>query len=330
MLPYRGDYLPEMAGHHVYWAEYGNPAGVPLLLVHGGFGHMFDIDRLTGLDFVNSRIVVPHQRGMGHSQPPGKLEANTTAGNIADIERLRVTLGIPSWDILAWSSGTVFAAAHAFENPGRCKSLVSYAPYFGSNEDYMLLFETDPDTATKYFDHHHASTGYDIVKNVHKQAQGGFAESFQAYAAAQTVYDPGFDAEAALRSKTREEWNTLFANRRIGAQLDEELFTKHDRLLQGMAEMARNQPEFPVILVYGADDMWEMPHSYGQTVFPHAQTIVVRDATHDVHGAAVQQALRPILDRRATNAPSGSMGSKLREQLDLPANQKRATETRYE
>ncbi|MBU0799841.1 MAG: alpha/beta fold hydrolase, partial [Alphaproteobacteria bacterium] len=135
----KSGFLPTTDGHAVHWATYGNPAGAPLLLVHGGFDHVFDLNRLTGIDFKNNHIIVLHRRGMGLSTPRGALENNDLAANVTDMERLRTHLNIPQWSIFSWSAGAVLMAAYAARHPDRCTTLTAYAPYLGSAEDYEVI-----------------------------------------------------------------------------------------------------------------------------------------------------------------------------------------------
>ena len=36
--PYSEGFLPEKDGHKIYYYQYGNPVGTPVLSIHGGHG----------------------------------------------------------------------------------------------------------------------------------------------------------------------------------------------------------------------------------------------------------------------------------------------------
>ncbi len=302
MKPYAEAYLPEAQGHRVHWAEYGNPDGPPLLMVHGSSNYTFRMEEFSALEGSDARVIVPHQRGNGNSLPRGLAVENTISRNVEDIERLRTYLNLKEWNVFAWSFGNVFAAAHAQQHPGTTLSLTSYGPYFGSNEDYMGLFDIDATTADRYFAHHKASTGYDIVRSSLAAESGGFEDKYRSWANTQRLYDSCFDSEKAIKSRSHSEWNELFQTRLIDAQMDYELFTKHDRFLEIGAGKA-GSPSFPVNLIYGAEDAWVLPNSYAFAVFPDARTTIVPGAKHDVHDTLAQEALKPIFQSLPSSRP---------------------------
>ena len=80
--------------HEMYWEESGNPAGKPVVFLHGGPGGGTDARMRRFFDPSRYRIVLFDQRGCGRSRPHASLVDNTTWHLVADIERLREHLGI--------------------------------------------------------------------------------------------------------------------------------------------------------------------------------------------------------------------------------------------
>ncbi len=110
--------LPEADGHHVAWEVWGNPAAMPILILHGGPGGGISDGHRALFDPAEWRIVAMDQRGCGRSRPHAgadlaALEANTTAHLIADIERLRAHLSIAEWVVFGGSWGASLAQAYA-------------------------------------------------------------------------------------------------------------------------------------------------------------------------------------------------------------------------
>ena len=70
------------------------------------------------------RIVVFDQRGSGKSTPHAELAENTTWDLVADIERIRVHLGIERWQVFGGSWGSTLALAYAETHPERVSELV--------------------------------------------------------------------------------------------------------------------------------------------------------------------------------------------------------------
>lgn len=122
-------------GHRVWWELTGNPAGVPVLVVHGGPGgsirpyyrRLIDPDRQQGIFF--------DQRGCGRSLPAGSLVHNTTQDLIADMERLRAHLGFERWIVLGGSWGSTLAIAYAEAHPERVAGLVVSGVYLAREFD---------------------------------------------------------------------------------------------------------------------------------------------------------------------------------------------------
>jgi proline iminopeptidase len=110
--------------HVMYWEESGNPAGVPVLFLHGGPGAGASPAHRRFFDPDHYRIVIFDQRGAGRSEPLGEVADNTTPHLVADIERLREHLGIDRWFVFGGSWGSTLALAYGIAHPGRCRGFV--------------------------------------------------------------------------------------------------------------------------------------------------------------------------------------------------------------
>lgn len=119
-------YLPVGGGHRLHWERVGNPAGMPVLYLHGGPGGGFSIGQ-RGLVGRHHGILFD-QRGAGASTPGAEtvddLSDNTTGHLIADIEQLRRHLRIERWAVLGLSWGTTLGLAYAQAHPERVSGLV--------------------------------------------------------------------------------------------------------------------------------------------------------------------------------------------------------------
>lgn len=110
--------------HTLYYEQCGNPAGKPVVFLHGGPGAGFVPDYRRYFDPAAYRIVLFDQRGSGKSTPHANLEENTTWHLVADIERLREQLGIADWMVFGGSWGSTLALAYAETHPDRVRQLV--------------------------------------------------------------------------------------------------------------------------------------------------------------------------------------------------------------
>ena len=120
-----GSGLLDLDGRHrMYWEQSGNPAGVPVVFLHGGPGAGSTPAHRRFFDPHHYRIVIFDQRGAGRSTPHGELTNNSTQHLIDDIERLRRHLRIDSWLVFGGSWGSTLALAYAEAHPARCRALI--------------------------------------------------------------------------------------------------------------------------------------------------------------------------------------------------------------
>ncbi|HEY7985551.1 MAG TPA: prolyl aminopeptidase [Methylophilaceae bacterium] len=122
--PYRTGFLAVSGTHSIYFEECGNPAGMPVVVLHGGPGSGCNPGQRRYFDPVYYRIILFDQRGCGRSLPPGSIEDNTTQHLADDMERLREHLNIQQWLIFGGSWGSTLALFYASIYKERVKGLL--------------------------------------------------------------------------------------------------------------------------------------------------------------------------------------------------------------
>ncbi len=122
--PFRTGRLPVSGGHDLYFEESGKKDGKPVVFLHGGPGAGTEPKHRRFFDPSVYRIVLFDQRGCGKSTPHASLDENTTWDLVADIEKLRETLGIDRWQVFGGSWGSTLAVAYAETHPDRVTELV--------------------------------------------------------------------------------------------------------------------------------------------------------------------------------------------------------------
>ncbi|MFE7730568.1 prolyl aminopeptidase [Streptomyces anthocyanicus] len=142
--PYDHGMLDVGDGNHVYWETCGNPHGKPAVVLHGGPGSRASPGLRRYFDPAAYRIVFLDQRGAGRSLPRASapdtdMSVNTTAHLMADLERLRVHLGIERWLVWGVSWGSVLGLRYAQTHPGVVTELVLTGVATGSNAEVALL-----------------------------------------------------------------------------------------------------------------------------------------------------------------------------------------------
>jgi len=111
-------------GHRVYVEQCGNPAGRPVVVVHGGPGGGCSPAMRRFFDPEIYRIVLFDQRGCGRSRPTAAVVANTTWELVRDMEAIRSTLGIDRWMLFGGSWGATLSLIYAITHPERVDHLI--------------------------------------------------------------------------------------------------------------------------------------------------------------------------------------------------------------
>ena len=127
-------------GHSLYWEVCGNPGGKPAVVLHGGPGSGCHPDMRRLFDPQRYRILLFDQRNAGRSTPSASdpvvdLSANTTQHLLADMERLRLHLGVDRWLVWGVSWGVTLALAYAEAHPERVSHLVLAAITSGDRRE---------------------------------------------------------------------------------------------------------------------------------------------------------------------------------------------------
>ena len=122
--PYETGHLDVGDGHSLYWELSGNPDGKPAVFLHGGPGGGSSPEHRRQFDPQKYKVLVFDQRGCGKSTPYARLENNTTAELVADIEKLRELVGVDKWLVFGGSWGSTLSLAYAQAFPERVTELV--------------------------------------------------------------------------------------------------------------------------------------------------------------------------------------------------------------
>jgi proline iminopeptidase len=139
--PYDTGMLDVGDGHDVYYEQCGQPAGLPLVFLHGGPGSGCSPRHRQLFDLTRYRVIFFDQRGCGRSLPRGSVQANTSDHLVADIERLRLHMGIDRWLVVGGSWGAGLALAYAASHPAACLGLVLRGVFLGRTSDLDWFFQ---------------------------------------------------------------------------------------------------------------------------------------------------------------------------------------------
>lgn len=138
--PFNSGYLPSKDGHDVFFMEFGNPQGKPIIITHGGPGGSCKSKYAKALELKKYRVIMMDQRGCGKSLPAGEMRANTTSDTLDDIRRLLDYLQIKEKVVLRGGSwGATIALLFAEKHPERVEKLLLSQIFLAdkANRDWM-------------------------------------------------------------------------------------------------------------------------------------------------------------------------------------------------
>lgn len=146
-------------GHVLHVRQCGPETGEPWLVLHGGPGSGCSPSMAAWFDPLRHRAVLPDQRGAGRSRPAGSRRRNTVTALLADLERLRTTLGIERWGVVGGSWGAALALAYADRFPDAVSTLVLRGAFLTGFDDVQALFNA-------------RGAGRDLLRGVDRRGEG--------------------------------------------------------------------------------------------------------------------------------------------------------------
>lgn len=128
-------YLQVSEKHQIYYATYGNPEGVPVVILHGGPGTGCKDEYTQFFDLKLWRVVMFDQRGAMRSIPFASMEENTPQNSISDIEALRKHLGIRQWAVFGDSWGSCLALLYGQAHADSCLGFILEGTFLAREQD---------------------------------------------------------------------------------------------------------------------------------------------------------------------------------------------------
>lgn len=294
-------------GHRVWYGQYGNPRGMPLLWLHGGPGSGSSLRHLLLFDLAHYRVVLCDQRGCGRSTPAGALHRNDTDLLVGDIARLRDHLQLGRVVIGGGSWGATLALAHASVHAADVAALVLRAPFLASWAEvdaFFAPFDNDTHGAWEEFaalappSHRGALLPWlagELASGSHDQ-RARIAHGWRRYEQLRenAVVQP--TEEAAMISRYRIQSHYLLHG----------CFLNEAELL----DAARSLPGMPVALLHGDADRVCPPQNAHRLhrCLPDSRLCIVPGAGHDPFHAGTASALAQALAAYARDAHFGGWG----------------------
>lgn len=292
--------------HTMYWEVSGNPAGIPAVFLHGGPGAGASPKQRRLFDPAAYRIVIYDQRGAGRSTPLGELRDNTTGHLVADLERLRVRLGVERWLVVGGSWGSTLAVAYAEAHPERCLGLVLRGIFLcrRSEIDWFLygLRAVFPEAWERFAGHLPPAERGDLLRHYHRRLIDPDPAVHLPAARAWSVYEGSCSTLLPSPETVRYFEDEVVA---LGLARIEAHYFLHDIFLPEAALLAGagRLRVLPGVIVQGRYDMLcpvITAHELAQA-WPEAVYRIVPDAGHSAWEPGIAAALVESLDRFAAH-----------------------------
>jgi proline iminopeptidase len=304
--PYASGLLEARDGHRVYWEVCGNPDGVPALVLHGGPGSGCGPGWRRYFDPARYRVILFDQRGCGRSlpfagEPVARLEANTTAHILDDIERLREHLGVERWLLFGGSWGCVLGLTYAERHPARVSAIVMMGIATGRRAETDLLARglgrIFPEAWARFRDHLPAAErDGDLVAAYARLLADADPAVHQAAADEWCRWEDALEPGAPGHLDEEPGWRLGFA-RLVTHYWSHGSWLEEGEVIRGAGRLAG----IPGVLVQGTLDLgnligtpWELAAAW-----PGVELRMV-DAAHETRSAAMVDALVEATDRFAS------------------------------
>ncbi|MBV5266773.1 prolyl aminopeptidase [Pinisolibacter aquiterrae] len=275
--------------HEIHWEESGNPRGKPVVCLHGGPGGGITPTMRRLHDPAVYRIVTFDQRGCGKSTPHAELAENTTWDLVADIERLRVHLGIERWQVYGGSWGSTLALAYAETHPERVSEMILRGIFMLRRMELAWFYQEGaslifPDLFDPFRELIPVEERGDLIAAYHRRLTGPdealrleAAKRWATWEGSTLSLLPDAERAAAFGGDT---FALAFARIECHFFMNGGFFEVEDQLLRDV----RRLKDIPAVIVHGRYDMctpmvnaWDLKKAW-----PEAELRIVDDGGHAV------------------------------------------------
>ncbi len=285
--PYASGRLQVSSLHEIYYEECGNPKGKPVVVLHGGPGGGIFPNLRRFHDPTHYRIILFDQRGCGASTPYACLEENTTQDLVADMERLRIHLGVERWQVVGGSWGSTLALAYAEAYPSLVTELIVRGIFTVRQVEVDWLYQHGasmlfPDFWEDYAKPIPEAERHDFVKAYHQRLTGRDEAAKIACARAWSQWEGATSSLLPNPSRVAEfgedRFAIAFASIEAHYFFNRGFFETDGQLLRDAVRLA----EIPGVIVQGRYDVITPPATaYALSkAWPKARLEIISDAGH--------------------------------------------------
>ena len=255
--------MPVSEVHSLFYATYGNPNGIPVVVLHGGpgegchdvFTRFFDLNRYF--------VVMFDQRGSMRSKPFASMHENAPEFSVDDIESLRKHLGIEKWLVMGGSWGSTLAILYGQNYPEHCVGFILKGVFLGREQDYLhLLYDMGklfPKAYEAFLSHIPENEHSDLLSAYHKRIMHPDPEVHMPAARAFIEFDATcvhFSSNPLAVEKTLTNDPLVYCvSKTFFHYAMNKFFLENNQILSGMDKIKH----LPAILIHGKYDAVTLP-----------------------------------------------------------------------
>ncbi len=305
--PYDQGTLPVSPLHTLHYEQCGDPAGQPIVFLHGGPGGGIDPVYRQYFDPQRWRVVLFDQRGCGKSRPYAELRENTTWDLVADIEKLRQHLGIDRWFVFGGSWGSTLALAYGQTHPQSCLGFILRGIFLLRSFEIRWFYQSGashlfPDAWQHYLEPIPPEERDDLLAAYHRRLTDPDREVRLKAARAWAIWEAStsklLPSPDLIERFGQGEFAEAFARIECHYFVHRGFLDPEDRLLKGVERIRH----LPGIIVQGRYDVvcppisaWELHQAW-----PEAEFHMIPDAGHSMTEPGIRTALLEATDRFAS------------------------------
>jgi proline iminopeptidase len=301
---YNSGFLNVSELHTLYYEEAGNPAGKPVVFLHGGPGGGLMDNYRRYFNPQKWRIVLFDQRGCGKSTPFAELRENSTWELVADMERLRSHLNIKQWAVFGGSWGSTLGLTYAITHPTSCLELFLRGIFLLRKKEIDWFYQEGcsrifPDLWEAYIKPIPEDERHDMVAAYYRRLTSADAAVRKEAAIAWSTWEGStlkLLADPASSDKFgQDEFADAFARIECHYFTNKGFFSEDNFLLNNI-DRIRN---LKTVIVHGRYDVicpvenaWELHRA-----FPEAELHIIPDAGHSLSEAGITAKLIEYTDK---------------------------------
>lgn len=301
--PFHTFFLETPENHRVYVEQSGNPAGIPVIFLHGGPCSGTNPNHRRFFNPTQYHIILLDQRGCGLSEPFGEINYNTTPFLLVDLEAIRQKLGISSWVLFGGSWGATLALLYAQRYPNQVLGMILRGAFLarqtdmdwflghGVNRIYPQQWQDLVNCLAPEYANNVAQGLYDTVFGSNQAAAKLAAKHWQTWGALVAL---GADFKAEVAEISEREW--LQVKMELHYAKNNYFITENEILAN--CHLLQNIPSW---IIHGQHDLtcplesgWLLKHA-----LPHSQYHVLPNAGHIARGNEMIDALVSATDELA-------------------------------